>query len=295
MDGLVLPQLFNGLSVATLYLLAALGLSLSFGLMRVINMAHGELLMLGGYLAFITISVVPGTAGILLAVPVAFLGAAMMGSLIQVALVRRLLSRPLDTLIATWGVSLILQQGARDLFGAVGVEVRAPDWLAGSISLGALSLPSARLFIIVVTILVLGVLALVFMTTRIGLHIRAVNQDRMMASALGIDVKRVELLVFALGAGIAGLAGVMLALLGPVTPSVGQSYIVPAFLVVVLGGVGSLWGTTIAALMLGLISAVGQIFVDVSFAQLLLLLFVTLFLQFRPEGVVQTKSRALDA
>lgn len=294
MDGLVLPQLFNGLSVASLYLLAALGLALSFGLMRVINMAHGEMLMLGGYLAFLTLSVVPGTGGMLLAVPVAFLGTALMGALIQVALVRRLLARPLDTLIATWGVSLILQQAARDLFGAIGVEVRAPDWLAGSVSLGGQGFPTARLFILLVTFLVLAALALLFRFTRAGLHIRAVNQDRAMAAMLGIDVKRVELLMFCLGTGIAGLAGVMLALLGPVTPTVGQSYIVPAFLVVVLGGVGSIWGTAIAALMLGLVSAVAQIFVDVSVAQLLLLLFVILFLQVRPQGVVTTKSRALD-
>lgn len=294
MDGLVLPQLFNGLSVASLYLLAALGLALSFGLMRVINMAHGEMLMLGGYLAFLTLSLVPGTGGMLLAVPVAFLGTALMGALIQVTLVRRLLARPLDTLIATWGVSLILQQAARDLFGAIGVEVRAPDWLAGSVSLGGQGFPTARLFILLVTFLVLGGLALLFRFTRAGLHIRAVNQDRAMAAMLGIDVKRVELLMFCLGTGIAGLAGVMLALLGPVTPTVGQSYIVPAFLVVVLGGVGSIWGTAIAALMLGLVSAVAQIFVDVSVAQLLLLLFVILFLQVRPQGVVTTKSRALD-
>lgn len=294
MDGLVLPQLFNGLSVASLYLLAALGLALSFGLMRVINMAHGEMLMLGGYLAFLTLSVVPGTGGMLLAVPVAFLGAALMGALIQVTLVRRLLARPLDTLIATWGVSLILQQAARDLFGAVGVEVRAPEWLAGSVALGGQGFPTARLFILLVTFLVLAALALLFRFTRAGLHIRAVNQDRAMAAMLGIDVKRVELTMFCLGTGIAGLAGVMLALLGPVTPTVGQSYIVPAFLVVVLGGVGSIWGTAIAALMLGLVSAIAQIFVDVSVAQLLLLLFVILFLQVRPQGVVTTKSRALD-
>jgi len=293
-EGLVLPQLFNGLSVASLYLLAALGLALSFGLMRVINMAHGEMLMLGGYLAFLTLSLVPGTGGILLAVPVAFVGAALMGALIQLTLVRRLLARPLDTLIATWGVSLILQQAARDLFGAVGVEVRAPDWLAGSVQLGSMAFPTARLFILLATLLVLGALALLFRTTRAGLHIRAVNQDRAMAAMLGINVGRVELMMFALGTGIAGLAGVMLALLGPVTPTVGQSYIVPAFLVVVLGGVGSIQGTTIAALMLGLVSAVAQIFVDVSVAQLLLLLFVILFLQVRPQGVITTSSRALD-
>lgn len=291
---LFLNQLFNGFSVASLYLLASLGLALSFGLMRVINMAHGEMLMLGGYLAWMTLLAVPGAAGIILAIPVAFVGAAAMGGLIQSTLIRRLSARPLDTLLATWGVSLILQQGARDLFGAVGVEVRAPEWLSGSIALGGVTIPSARIFIIAIAVLVLGSLALLLLRSRIGLLVRAVNQDRMMAAATGIDVKRVDFTIFCLGSGIAGLAGVMLALLGPVTPNVGQSYIIPAFLVVVMGGLGSIVGTTAAAVILGLFSALAQIFVDVSVAQMLLLVFVVLFIQVRPQGVVAVKTRALD-
>lgn len=292
--GLVLNQLFNGFSVASLYLLAALGLALSFGLMRVINMAHGEMLMLGGYLAFITMSIVPGGAGVLLALPVAFLGAAFFGALLQVMLVRRLMDRPLDTLLATWGVSLILQQAARDLFGAIGVDVIAPGWLTGSTTIGAVVLPSARLFIVGVAVFTLLGLALVMTRTRVGLHVRAVNQDRAMASACGIDTQRVDLIVFALGTGIAGVAGVVLALLGPVTPTVGQSYIVPAFLVVIMGGMGSVTGTTIAALLLGLVSALAQLFTDVSTATVLLLVFVILFLQIRPRGVIAPRSRVLD-
>ncbi|GLS98946.1 branched-chain amino acid ABC transporter permease [Sphingobium jiangsuense] len=291
---LFLPQLFNGLSVASLYLLAAVGLALSFGLMRVINMAHGEMLMLGGYLAWLTLMVVPGAFGILLALPVAFLGTAAIGALVHMGLIRRLADRPLDTLLATWGLSLILQQAARDLFGAIGVEVRAPDWLAGSISLGDVVIPSARLMIIVMTLLVLGGIALMLNRSRIGLDIRAVNQDRMMASATGINVRKVELTVFCAGAGVAGLAGVLLALLGPVTPNAGQVYIVPAFLVVVMGGLGSLTGTSMAALILGLFSALAQIFFDVSIAQMLMLVLVILFLQIRPQGVVAVRSRALD-
>lgn len=292
---LFLNQVFNGASLASLYLLASLGLALSFGIMRVINMAHGEMLMLGGYLAYLTLLVVPGALGIILALPVAFLGAAAMGGLIQSAVIRRLAARPLDTLLATWGVSLILQQGARDLFGAIGVEVRAPEWLSGSFAIGSVTIPSARLFIIGMAVLVLVGLALLLLKSRMGLLTRAVNQDRMMASATGIDVKRVDFLVFCLGAGIAGLAGVMLALLGPVTPSVGQSYIVPAFLVVVMGGLGSIVGTTAAAVILGMFSALAQMFVDVSVAQMLLLVFVILFIQIRPQGVVTVKSRQLDA
>jgi urea transport system permease protein len=292
---MLIDQLFNGFSVASLYLLAALGLALSFGLMRVINMAPGELLMLGGYLAYLTLIAVPGPLGILAAIPVAFVGAALAGGIIQIVLIRRLADRPLDTLLATWGLSLILQQAARSLFGAIGVDVTAPDWLSGGITLGGTTLPSARLFILLVTAIVLAAIALLLARSRIGLLIRAVNQDRMMAAATGIDVRRVDLAVFCLGTGIAGLAGVMLALLGPVTPTVGQSYIVPAFLVVVMGGLGSLVGTTVAALILGLFSALVQLFVDVSVAQVLLLVFVVLFIQIRPQGVVASKSRVLDA
>lgn len=292
---LLLTQVFNGASLASLYLLAALGLALSFGLMRVINMAHGEMLMLGGYLAFLTLQVVPGMLGLVVAMPVAFLGAAAVGAVVQGALVRRLAARPLDTLLATWGVSLILQQGARDLFGAIGVEVRAPEWLGGGVALGAVLLPATRLFIIGVALAVLGVLALVLRRSRIGLLVRAVNQDRMMASACGIDVGRVDRAVFCLGSGIAGLAGVMLALLGPVTPNVGQGYIIPAFLVVVMGGLGSILGTCVAAVVLGLFLSLAQVFVDVSVAQMLMLVFVVLFIQVRPQGVVAVKTRALDA
>ncbi len=269
-------------------------LALSFGLMRVINMAHGEMLMLGGYLAWMTRMVVPGGFGIIAALPVAFLGTAAIGALVHMGLIRRLADRPLDTLLATWGLSLILQQAARDLFGPIGVEVRAPDWLSGSITLGDVVIPSARLLIIVMTILVLGGIALLLGRTRVGLDIRAVNQDRMMASATGINVRAVELIVFCVGSGVAGLAGVLLALLGPVTPNAGQVYIVPAFLVVVMGGLGSLTGTSVAALILGLFTALAQIFVDVSIAQMLMLVLVILFLQVRPQGVVAVRSRALD-
>ena len=296
MDAVFLTgQLFNGFSVASLYILAALGLALSFGLMRVINMAHGEILMLGGYLAYLTMVWVPGPAGILVALFVAFLGAGLFGGLLEVGLVSKLTARPLDTLLATWGVSLIMQQAARDLVGATGVSVTAPGWLEGGITLAGLQLPMTRLFILLAAVLVLVGLAAVLNFTRIGLLVRAVNQDRPTAAAMGVNVRAVDAFIFALGAGVGGIGGVVLALLGPVTPNVGQSYIVTAFLVVILGGLGSIIGTTIAALIIGLIMAMTQIFVDVSFAQVLTLLFVILFLQFRPQGVIAVKSRALDA
>jgi urea transport system permease protein len=288
-------QLFNGFSVASLYILAALGLALSFGLMRVINMAHGEILMLGSYLAYLTMLFVPGPLGILVAMVVAFIGAGLFGALLETSLIRLLTARPLDTLLATWGVSLIMQQGARDLFGATGVSVMAPAWLDGGMTIGGLQIPTARLFILLLAALVLGGLAAILRYTRIGLLVRAVNQDRPTAAAMGVNVRLVDCFIFALGAAVAGMGGVVLSLLGPVTPNVGQSYIVTAFLVVILGGLGSILGTTWAALMIGLFMALSQIVVDVSFAQVLTLLFVILFLQFRPQGVIAVKSRALDA
>ena len=287
-------QVFNGLSVGSIYILAALGLALSFGLMRVINMAHGEIVMFGGYVAYLTMTVVPGPLGIPVAMFAAFVAGGLMGALLETTLVSRLADRPLHTLLATWGVSLIAQQGARDLFGATGVSVQAPTWLQGAVEVGNMSFPWARLFIILVAALALGGLALFFKTSRIGLLVRASNQDRPTASAMGVSVRLVDMFVFALGSAVAGVAGVVLALLGPVTPTVGQSYIVTAFLVVILGGLGSIVGTTIAAVLIGLVSAMAQVFVDVSFAQVVTLVFVIIFLQFRPQGVIAVRSRALD-
>jgi urea transport system permease protein len=288
-------QVFNGLSVASIYVLAALGLALSFGLMRVINMAHGEIVMAGGYVAFLVMRLLPGPLGVPAAMLAAFLVAGVIGALLETTLIRPLTDRPLDTLLATWGVSLIAQQGARDLFGATGVSVTAPAWMASAVTFGPLNMPVTRLFILGSAILVLGGLTLFLSKTRVGLLVRAVNQDRPTASAMGVSVRSVDMLVFALGSAVAGVAGVVLALLGPVTPSVGQSYVVPAFLVVIMGGLGSIRGTTIAAVIIGLFSALAQIFVDVSFAQVLMLVFVIIFLQFRPQGVVAIRSRALDA
>jgi urea transport system permease protein len=293
-----LGQLFDGLSVASILLLAALGLSLSFGLMRVINMAHGELLMIGGFLVYVAHQLVP-EASIALGLPLAFAGSALLGGVLELTLIRRLYGRPLDTLLATWGVSLLLQQAARNLFGPTGVEVTSPAWLSGSFAfdtgpLAGLALAHVRLFIIGLAGLVLCGMVLLFGKTRAGLHIRAVNQNRAMASALGVDTRRVDVLVFALGSGIAGLAGGVLALIAPVTPTVGQSYVVDAFLVVILGGMGALRGTALAAILIGVLSAVAETFTSISFAKVLLLLFVVAFLQFRPRGLFATRSRALE-
>src|SRR3954468_10247559 len=293
-----LGQLFDGLSVASILLLAALGLGLSFGLMRIINMAHGELIMTGGYLMYVAQQHLPGPS-VALGLLLGFAGCAVLGAVLELALIRRLYGRPLDTLLATWGVSLILQQAARDLFDPTGVEVTAPAWLSGSLAfdtgpLTGLALAHVRIFIIALAIAVLGGMALLFGRTRAGLHIRAVNQNRAMASALGVHSRRVDLRVFALGSGIAGLAGGALALIAPVTSTVGQSYIVDAFLVVILGGMGTLRGTAIAALLIGALSALAETFTTISTAKVVLLLFVVAFLQFRPRGLIVTRSRALE-
>jgi urea transport system permease protein len=291
----VIGQLFNGISVASILLLAALGLALSFGLMRVINMAHGEFLMMGGYLTYLTLKVVAHGPGYILGLIVAFAGTALFGALLELTLIRRLYGRPLDTLLATWGVSLIMQQGARSIFGPIGNEVTAPPWLSGSINIASgLNLPLVRLFIIALSGCVLTAVVVIIARTRVGLLVRAVHQDRDMAEALGINSRTVDLIVFAIGSGVAGLAGSALALIAPVTPTVGQSYIVYAFLVVILGGLGSVLGTSIAAVLVGLFSAGAQIYTSVSTSDVLLLLFVIAFIQFRPRGIITTTSRSLQ-
>jgi urea transport system permease protein len=287
-------QLFNGISLASILLLAALGLALSFGVMNVINMAHGEMLMVGGYVSFLVSRVVQGRAALPCALIASFLGAAFLGGLLELTVIRRLYGRPLDTLLATWGISLILQQGARSLFGAIGVEVTAPAWLGGSVNVGVVDLPYVRLFIIGLAVLVLGLMALFIARSPWGLLLRAVHQSREMAEAHGVNTGRVDLAVFALGSGIAGLAGSTLALISPVTPTIGLSYIVYAFLVVIVGGLGSLLGTVLAAVLVGVFSSSVQIFTSVSFADVMLLVMVVLFIQFRPKGIIYTRSRALE-
>lgn len=295
---IVAGQAFNGLSVASIFLLTALGLALSFGLMDVINMAHGEMLMVGGYLTYLTCKFVHGPYAFLLALLFSFLGAAVLGAVLEVTVIRWLYGRPLDTLLATWGVSLILQQAARSMFGAIGDEVVAPHWLNASITinrgfLAGLQLPYVRIFIIVLTAFVFGLLLLFIARTRWGLFLRAVHQDREMAQALGVNTQWVDLLVFAVGTGVAGLAGAALALIAPVTPTVGQSYVVYAFLVVILGGLGSLLGTALAALLVGLFSAGAQMYTSVSLSDVLLLVLVVVFIQFRPKGIIYQRSRVM--
>lgn len=296
---LAITQLFNGISVASILLLVALGLALSFGLMNVINMAHGELLMMGGYFAYLTGRLPLGPWRLPAALAAAAIGAAVFGGVLEQTVIRPLRGRPLDTLLATWGVSLLLQQSARTFFGPVGVQVTAPAWMnrtlaLRTIGLAGVDLPFVRLFIIGVAAAALGALGLFVARTRWGLLLRAVQEDRDMAEALGIDARRVDFAVFAAGAGVAGLAGAALALIAPVTPTVGQSYIVYAFLVVIVGGLGSLSGTALAALGVGLLSALLQTFMSISLADVLLLVAVMIFIQIRPSGLITRLSRALE-
>jgi urea transport system permease protein len=296
---ILLLQIFNGLSVGSILLLVALGLAFSFGLMNVINMAHGELIMVGAYVTYVmqnTFVDLFGSAGttyyILVALPVAFLFAAGLGVVLERLLIRRLYGRPLDTLLATWGVALILQQAARSIFGAPNVQVVAPTWLRGGVTvIDGVTLPYARLFIICIAALCLfGVYLYLFRTSR-GRTIRAVMQDRQMAGALGVRTPAVDVTTFALASGLAGVAGCALCLIGPIGPSIGTFYIVDAFLVVVLGGVGQILGTVVAAFGIGVFTAGIEYETSTSVAKVIVFGLVILFLQWRPSGIIARRGR----
>lgn len=295
----IINQAFNGLSLASILLLAALGLALSFGLMRVINMAHGEMLMLGGVVAYLVQSSgISEGLSLWVALPAAFVATALLGLLLEATVIRWLYGRPLDTLLATWGISLMIQQ-AVVLWQPYGVSFVAPEWLRGTVSisegvLAGVTFPYVRIFVIILSILVVLGLALLLRYSKIGLYVRAVNQNRDMASALGVNTRLIDMTVFALGTGIAGLAGAALATISPITGVIGSSYIVNAFLVVILGGVGSIWGAVLAALCLGFFTSFFESFYSVSSAKVVILLLVVAFLQWRPKGFMVTRSRALE-
>lgn len=299
MTTLVLSGLFNGLSVASILLLIGIGLAITFGLMNVINMAHGQFIMVGAYVAYVCGNLAArvvgeGNAGnaFLLALPASFLVAAALGWLLERGLIRFLYERPLDTLLATWGVGLLLEQAAKNIFGAPNVTVLVPDWLTGSLQVGAdLSLSYARLFILALALVSLaGVYVFLFKTHR-GRLVRAVMQNRSMADCLGVRTERVDAYTFAIGTGLAGLAGAALCLLGPVGPFIGTDYIVQAFMVVVLGGIGQLLGTVGAAAAIGGANSVFNLLYSVSVGQVIVFAAVIAFLQLRPSGFVRTRAR----
>ncbi|WP_327044764.1 urea ABC transporter permease subunit UrtB [Microbispora sp. NBC_01189] len=283
MEG-VLNQLPIGLSIGAVLLLIALGLTFTFGQMGVINMAHGEFIMAGAYTAFLLQGV-----GFLVALPAAFVVAGLMGLVLERTLIRRFYGRPLDTLLLTWGVSLMLQQLARDLFGAPNVQVVSPAWLRGGLGI----LPYNRLFIMALAVLsVLAIWAYMHKTGQ-GRRMRAVMQNRRLAATSGIDTGRVDQRTFFIGSGLAGVAGVALTLIGPVGPTLGTYYIVDAFLVVVAGGLGQLRGAVLAAVGLGLLNSYAEFWSDASLAKVIVFVAIIGFLQIRPQGLFFVRSRAL--
>lgn len=293
-----LGVLFSGASLGSILLLVALGLAITYGLMGVINMAHGELMMIGAYTTWavqnLFRSLWPGAFDwyILAAIPASFLVAAAVGALLERGVIRWLYGRPLETLLATWGISLILMQTVRSLFGAQNVAVENPSFLSGGVQvLPNLVLPYNRIAILVFAALVLAGVALLIARTRMGLFVRAVTQNRRMAACTGVDTARVDTLAFALGAGIAGLAGCALSQVGNVGPDLGQGYIVDAFMVVVLGGVGQLWGTVVAGLGLGVVNKLLEGVAGAVLAKIVVLVLIVVFIQKRPQGLFALKGR----
>jgi len=297
-----LGALFTGISLGSILLLVALGLAITYGLMGVINMAHGELMMIGAYATYVVQILfrqylpVAFDWYLLVAVPISFLSAALVGAVLERLVLKYLYGRPLETLLATWGISLVLMQSVRSLFGAQNVGVENPSWMSGGVQLlSNLSLPYNRLVIIGFALFVLLGMALLISKTRLGLFVRGVTQNRPMASALGVHTARIDTYAFSLGCGIAGLAGCALSQIGNVGPDLGQNYIVDAFMVVVLGGVGQLAGTVYAAMGLGLMNKLLEGLAGAVLAKIAVLVFIIIFIQKRPQGLFAMKGRSAEA
>ena len=297
-----LGAIFSGISLGSILLLVALGLAITYGLMGVINMAHGELMMIGAYATYVVQGLfqkyLPGAFEwyLLASVPVAFMVSALVGAALERSVIRFLYGRPLETLLATWGISLMLMQGVRTLFGAQNVGVENPSWMSGGVQLmGNLSLPYNRIIIIAFAFAVLLGVALLVGKTRLGLFVRAVTQNRPIASCMGVNTARIDTYAFALGSGIAGLAGCALSQVGNVGPDLGQNYIVDAFMVVVLGGVGQLAGTVVAALGLGVLNKFLEGLTGAVLAKIAVLLLIIIFIQKRPQGIFAMKGRSAEA
>jgi len=290
----VAGQLFAGLSLGSILLLAALGLSLTFGQMGVINMAHGEFVMAGAFTAYVVQQVISDAGvSLLLSIPLGFVVGGLLGVLLEATLIRRMYHRPMDTLLVTFGVSLILQQVARDVFGAPSVAVAAPAWLGGSLRLGTVELPVGRLFILGLAAVCVAALAVCMRYTVLGRRLRATVQNRDLAETLGISTRRSDRTTFFIGSGLAGVAGVALTLVGSTSPTLGTGYIVDAFLVVVAGGIGQIKGTVLAAFGLGLLQATLEYSTTASIAKVLVFIAVVAFLQVRPNGIYAVRSRSL--
>jgi urea transport system permease protein len=295
----VFSQLFTGISIGAVLLLIALGLSLTFGQMNVINMAHGEFIMAGAYTVFVLQKTITAAGtSLLVALPVAFVVAGLMGVILEYLLIRRLYARPLDTLLVTWGVSLMLQQLARNIFGAPNVQTHAPDLLTGSVKIFSTGgndvvVANSRLFILALAVIAVAALTVVLRMTSLGRRIRAVMQNRDLAAVSGIPTARVDRLTFFIGSGLAGIAGVALTLVGPIGPTMGTNIIVNAFLVVVVGGIGHLKGTVIVAFALGMLQSMVEYSTTLSVANVLVFLAIVAFLQWRPQGLFTLRTRSL--
>ena len=297
-----LMSIFQGVSLGSVLLLAAIGLAITFGVMGVINMAHGEMVMIGAYTTFVVQEIFrssfPGAFdySLAVAVPAAFLVAGAVGIGIERGVIRFLYGRPLETLLATWGLSLILQQLVRSLFGPTNQEVGNPSWMSGAWEVaGGLTLTYNRIWIIVFALVVFALLVLVIRYSRYGLQMRAVTQNRAMASSMGIRTGWVDAMTFGLGSGIAGMAGVALSQIDNVSPNLGQGYIIDSFMVVVFGGVGNLWGTLVGALSLGLLNKFLEPYAGAVLAKIVILVAIILFIQKRPRGLFALRGRAIES
>ena len=297
----IVQSVYYGLSLGSVLLLAAAGLAITFGVMRVINMAHGEMVMIGAYVTFVVQQVIraaaPGLFGasLLISVPLAFIVAGLLGIIIERTLIRWLYGRPLETLLATWGLSLVLQQTVRSIFGANNQDVGTPDWMSGATQVAGLTITFNRLYIIIFAAMVLAALMAALRFTSLGLSMRAVTQNRQMAAAMGIRTPWIDALTFGLGSGVAGMAGVALSQIDNVSPNLGQSYIIDSFMVVVFGGVGNLWGTVVGALTLGIVNKFLEPVAGAVLGKIVVLVLLILFIQRRPRGMFPLKGRAAEA
>jgi urea transport system permease protein len=289
-------QLVNGLSLASIFLLIALGLNITFGMMGITNFAHGEFLMLGAYTSHILQKTLPLSAGTayFLSIPLGFAVAGLAGWVAERLLVRRLYGNPYGSILATWGLSLVLQEFARNVFGASNVDVATPEILKGGLTMLGIRIPYTRIFIFFVAFAILGAMALIMYRSRLGRQMQAVMQLRPMAGCMGINTRKIDTMTFVFGSGLAGIAGCMVALLGSIGPSTGQNYIVDSFLVVVLGGIGSLTGTLFGALLMGFASPFLEYWTSASIGKVILFVMIIFFLNIRTEGMVQRQTRNLD-
>ena len=294
---------FRGFSTGSVLLIVSFGLAITFGLMGVINMAHGEFVAIGGYVTFLVQNVFINTFGLssstfgwylIVALPASFLVAAVIGLVMEKSIIRFLYRRPLESLLCTWGISMVMQQGFRLIFGAANVQVNNPTWLMGNWSFAGFQMSYTRLLIIAIALIVVALTWLLLRQTNLGLHIRAVMQNRHMASGLGIPVARVNTMTFALGCGLAAIGGAVLSQIGNVGPSMGQAYIVDSFMVVVTGSVGNLLGAGLSAMGIGLVDQLLQPSLGPVMGKITVFMVIILFLQWRPGGLFPTRSRSLD-